>query len=93
MYSGVKNFADLVLARMKKPDALFFRGDDGRDLSYASYWELTGRIANFLVAQQVKRGDRVMLQAEKSVEALAVFLACARLGAIFIPLNPAYTAS
>ncbi len=93
MDSGIKNFADLVLARMKKPDALFFRGDDGRDLSYASYWELTGRIANFLVAQQVKRGDRVMLQAEKSVEALAVFLACARLGAIFIPLNPAYTAS
>ncbi len=48
-------------------------------------------MASVLARHGVARGDRVMLQAEKSVEAVALFLACARLGAIFLPLNTGYT--
>ena len=36
-------------------------------------------------------GDRVALQAKKSPEALAVYAACVEMGAIFLPLNTAYT--
>jgi malonyl-CoA/methylmalonyl-CoA synthetase len=52
---------------------------------------LSGRLAHTLSAHGVGVGDRVAVQAAKSVEALALFLACARLGAVFLPLNTAYT--
>ena len=86
-----RNFPELVIAKMGEPGSIFIRCDDGRDFSYAEYWSLAGRIANALAAQGVGVGDRVAAQVEKSVEALAIFLACARLGAIFLPLNTAYT--
>ncbi len=89
--SGTKNFPALVRERMQVPDAVFIRSDDGRMFTYEDYWSLSGRIANGLMQCSVKAGDRVAVQVQKSVEALAVFLACARLGAIFLPLNPAYT--
>jgi malonyl-CoA/methylmalonyl-CoA synthetase len=89
--SGIKNFPALVRERMQVPDAIFIRSDDGRLFTYEDYWSLSGRIANTLAAQSVRAGDRVAVQITKSVEALAIFLACARLGAIFLPLNTAYT--
>ena len=89
--SGTKNFSALVCERMQAPDAVFIRGDDGRMFTYEEYWSLSGQVANALKQFSVKAGDRVAVQVQKSVEALAVFLACARLGAIFLPLNPAYT--
>lgn len=85
------NFSALVREKMRQPDAVFMCCDDGRVFSYADYWSLSGRIANGLAAHSVGVGDRVAVQVGKSVEALATFLACARLGAIFLPLNTAYT--
>ena len=38
----------------------------------------------------LRPGERVMLQTEKSVEALMVWLACLRAGLVLVPLNPAY---
>lgn len=91
--SGISNFPALMRARMLAPDATFIRGDDGRDFTYEDYWLLSGRIANALAHHSVGTGDRVAVQVAKSVEGLALFLACARLGAIFLPLNTAYTPS
>lgn len=54
---------------------------------------LAAGVAAALKARGVKRGDRVMAQIGKSVEAVALYLACLRMGAIFVPLNTAYTAS
>ena len=39
----------------------------------------------------VKPGDRVAVQVEKSVPALILYLATVRAGAVFLPLNTAYT--
>jgi malonyl-CoA/methylmalonyl-CoA synthetase len=89
--SGIANFPELVRARMQVRDATFIRGDDGRDFTYDGYWSLSGRIANVLAQHSVGAGDRVAVQVAKSAEGLAIFLACARLGAIFLPLNTAYT--
>ena len=91
--SRISNFPELVRARMLAPDSNFIRDDDGRDFTYEDYWSLSGRIANALAKHSVGVGDRVAVQVAKSVEGLAVFLACARLGAIFLPLNTAYTAA
>ncbi len=92
-YFVVTNFPSVLRERMLSPDAIFIRGDDGCIITYQDYWDLSGRLANALSEQGVKIGDRVAVQVGKSVEALALFLACARLGAILLPLNTAYTST
>ncbi len=54
---------------------------------------LSARFASALRRRGIGRGDRVIVQVEKSIEAVALYLACLRTGAIFVPLNTAYTPS
>jgi len=63
----------------------------GDTISYADLIALSGRFANVLVARGVKPGDRVAVQVEKSVPALVLYLATVRAGAVYLPLNTAYT--
>lgn len=66
----------------------------GREaLLYADLDAATGRMQSQLIKLGVKPGDRVMVQVEKSNEAVLLYLACLRAGAIYIPLNTAYTAT
>jgi malonyl-CoA/methylmalonyl-CoA synthetase len=82
---------DLIKARMPAPTAPFAFLDDGRTYSYADMVAVSARFANALVALGVKPGDRVAVQVEKSIEALMLYLGTVRAGAIFLPLNTAYT--
>ncbi|CAN5364581.1 malonyl-CoA synthase [soil metagenome] len=63
----------------------------GTRISYADLIAQSGRVANLIVSRGVKPGDRVAAQTEKSVEALVLYLATVRAGAVFLPLNTAYT--
>jgi malonyl-CoA/methylmalonyl-CoA synthetase len=63
----------------------------GKTWSYAEVVALSGRLANLLQAKGVQAGDRVAAQVDKSVEAIALYLATLRAGAVFLPLNSAYT--
>jgi malonyl-CoA/methylmalonyl-CoA synthetase len=63
----------------------------GKTWSYAEVVALSGRFANLLQARGVQAGDRVAVQVDKSVEAIALYLATIRAGAVFLPLNSAYT--
>jgi malonyl-CoA/methylmalonyl-CoA synthetase len=82
---------DLIRARIPAPDAPFALLDDGRRYSYADMVDVSARFANALVSLGVKPGDRVAVQVEKSIEALMLYLGAVRAGAIFLPLNTAYT--
>jgi malonyl-CoA/methylmalonyl-CoA synthetase len=82
---------DLIKARMPAPTAPFAFLDDGRTYSYADMVAVSARFANALVGLGVKPGDRVAVQVEKSLEALMLYLGTVRAGAIFLPLNTAYT--
>jgi malonyl-CoA/methylmalonyl-CoA synthetase len=64
---------------------------DGAVVSYDAFLRQAARIANVLAGHGVKPGDRVAVQVKKSPEALALYAACIRAGAIFLPLNTAYT--
>src|SRR5688572_17811555 len=75
------------------PDAPFLIEADGTRLSYAALDERTGCLAARLAALGVVPGDRVAIQAEKSVPGLLLYLATLRAGAVHLPLNPAYTAA
>ena len=39
----------------------------------------------------LRAGDRVVVQIDKSTDNVALYLACLRMGAVFLPLNTAYT--
>jgi malonyl-CoA/methylmalonyl-CoA synthetase len=67
---------------------------DGKGrLTFGDFADLVARISTVLLAQGVKPGDRVAVQAPKTPETLAVYLACQQVGAVFLPLNTAYTPS
>jgi malonyl-CoA/methylmalonyl-CoA synthetase len=88
---SVTSLPALVRARMREPDKAFIRNSDGRTLTYRDIWDLAGRMAWALRRAGVSFGDRVAVQVEKSPEAIVLFLACARAGAVYLPLNTAYT--
>ena len=60
-------------------------------LLYSQLHSLTGKLQSRLQALGVEAGDRVIVQVQKSSEAVLLYLACLRAGAIYIPLNTAYT--
>jgi malonyl-CoA/methylmalonyl-CoA synthetase len=60
-------------------------------LMYGVLDRITGQMQSQLSKLGIKPGDRVMVQVEKSYEAILLYLACLRAGAIYIPLNLAYT--
>ena len=65
---------------------------DGNVISYQDVEERSAAFANAIGQLGVKVGDRVAVQAEKSIDMLMLYLGCLRAGAIFLPLNTAYTA-
>ena len=82
---------DHFSARVPGPKQLFIRTADGRTMSYGEAWSLSARLAGALVALGVKPGDRVAVQTDKSPDVIALYLACLRAGAVYLPLNTAYT--
>ena len=72
---------------------LFLETPAGVALTYAGMIALSGRYAVALAELGLKPGDRVAAQVEKSVEALMLYLGAIRAGAIFLPLDPAYTSA
>ncbi|MPT24104.1 MAG: malonyl-CoA synthase [Starkeya sp.] len=82
---------DRLRAGGTDPSRVFAETADGATLTYAELDRRTAQYANALVAMGLKPGDRVALQAEKSLEAVFVYLATVRAGGVFLPLNTAYT--
>lgn len=73
------------------PEAVFIETAEGRRWTYGDMIRLSGQLAHALARRGVTPGDRVAVQVEKSPEALMLYLACLRAGAIYLPLNTAYT--
>lgn len=85
------NLFDRLTAAITQPDKIAVETPEGERHSYADLVAQTGQLANALVARGVKPGDRVAVQVDKSVPALALYLATVRAGAVYLPLNTAYT--
>jgi malonyl-CoA/methylmalonyl-CoA synthetase len=74
-----------------RANRLFLRTPQGRDLSYAALRAQSGRIASALKQRGALPGDRIAVQVDKSPEAVLLYVACLRLGAVFVPINVANT--
>jgi malonyl-CoA/methylmalonyl-CoA synthetase len=66
---------------------------DGSQVSYGELEAGAAQVAGRLVANGVQPGDRVGFQAEKSVDGVMIYLGVLKAGAVFLPLNAAYTAA
>ena len=73
------------------PDQIFLHLPDGQTWSYSMMDTLSGQFAAALRQRKIGIGDRVMAQVVKSPATIALYLACLRIGAIYIPLNTSYT--
>lgn len=62
-----------------------------RTVTYGQMDDRSAQYAAALSACGVRPGDRVTVQVDKSIEAVALYLATLRVGAVYMPLNPAYT--
>lgn len=65
---------------------------DGTTLTGDAFHAMIARQANALRAAGVQPGDRIAAQVPKTPQALAAYGAAVALGAVFLPLNTAYTA-
>ncbi|HWV42358.1 AMP-binding protein, partial [Pseudorhodoplanes sp.] len=87
------NLFETIRSRIASPARPFIIKPDGTTLTYGDMLDRTGQLANALVLAGVEPGDRVAVQVEKSVENFLLYLAALRAGAVYLPLNTAYTLS
>ncbi|MEM6972773.1 MAG: malonyl-CoA synthase [Pseudomonadota bacterium] len=81
----------LGLTRTDRAERIFAEIADGRRYTYGEVDAVSNRFAAALLAMGVAPGDRVAVQVDKSIEALMLYLGAVRAGAVFLPLNTAYT--
>ena len=84
---------DGLLAGRESDSSLLLQVPGGKDWKCSELVSLSSKFAGLLQSSGIKPGDRIAVQVDKSVEAIALYLATIRAGAVFLPLNPAYTAS
>ncbi|HJT42133.1 MAG TPA: malonyl-CoA synthase [Rhizomicrobium sp.] len=83
------NLFERFLDNGADPDRAFLLGQ--APVSFRDSFAAAGRLAQVLVRHGVAPGDRVAVQVEKSPQALFLYLACLRAGAVYLPLNTGYT--
>lgn len=64
--------------------------DDDRSVTYSELAALADHCRAWLAGHGVGRGDAVAWQLPNSIEAVALFLACAQLGAVAVPIVTIY---
>ena len=84
---------DALIAPHAKSDAVFLTRDDGAVVSYASFVSRVAQLAHVLTDAGVGPGDRVVVQAPKCMDTIALYGAALQTGAVYLPLNTAYTQS
>ena len=94
MYHGNHLAEKLRAASLGAESNLFLRNHQtGKDISYRAFFANAERMAKALVASGVKPGDRVAVQVPKTQAMLELYVGTVLAGAVFLPLNTAYTAA
>jgi acetyl-CoA synthetase len=82
------NCVDRWAERTPHAAAVIWEGEEGhvRRVTYAELRELSDRLANGLVSLGIGKGDAVGIFLPMSPEAVVAVMACAKLGAIWLPI-------
>ena len=84
-------FTTFATKMSERADAEFITTREGRHYSYTDALNMSAQLAGALTELGVKQGDRVAVQVDKSPEAILLYLACLRIGGVYLPLNTGYT--
>lgn len=84
-YKALENCFD------RAADRTAFVSRDGSSVSYGEVAKLSSAYAGALAGLGVRTGDRVTVQVKKSLANVALYLGALKLGAVYQPLNTAYT--
>lgn len=82
---------DALFAPHSGRDTAFLHDVNGQTTTHGAFLDEAARYANALTALGVTPGDRVAVHIQKSPQALALYAGCVQAGAVFLPLNTAYT--
>ena len=93
MYTSNHLAGRLRAASLATPNAIFAQRPDAANVTYDALWQLAEKYAVVLTRSGVESGDRVAVQAGKSVEMVALYLGTILAGGVFLPLNSDYTSS
>ncbi|SJN14718.1 Acetoacetyl-CoA synthetase [leucine] [Halomonas citrativorans] len=84
-------FETFATKMRERADADFITTREGRHYSYTDALNISAQLAGALIELGVIQGDRVAVQVDKSPEAILLYLACLRIGGVYLPLNTGYT--
>lgn len=84
---------DALIAPHKGNSSTFLRNDDGSLISFDAFTKRAAQIAHVLIEAKVNPGDRIVVQAPKLSDTIALYAASLQIGAVYLPLNTAYTHS
>jgi len=92
MYQGNYLAEKLCAASMIRENKPFlYNHQTGEKTTYRTFLSNAERMAEVLVAIGVQPGDRVAVQAPKTIAMLELYVATVFAGGVFLPLNTAYT--
>ncbi|MBZ5488409.1 malonyl-CoA synthase [Halomonas aquamarina] len=77
----------------RQPNKVLMDTLDGKRYRYGDVLSTSRKLASVLLELGVSPGDRVAVQVDKSPEIVMLYLACLQVGAVYLPLNTAYTDS
>ncbi|KIN74075.1 malonate--CoA ligase [Sulfitobacter guttiformis] len=84
---------DTLFAPHAAKETPFLYLPDGEVITHGAFLARAAQLAHALRGLGVHAGDRVAVQVAKCPDMLALYAACAQMGAVFLPLNTAYTAA
>jgi len=93
MYKGNYLAQRLRASSVNGAERVFAKKLDGSVISYQSFFDGAEAYAKALTLKGLKPNDRVAVQADKSIEALQLYVGTILAGGVFLPLNTAYTTS
>ncbi len=75
------------------PERVFLQAPAGRRLTYETLQRQSAAWATALSRLGLEVGDRIAVRVDKSIESILLYLACLRMGAVYVPINTDHSAS
>lgn len=91
MSAGIGGIYQSLISRIVAAGNKVFIDTPEEKILFADIDPLCAKLQKTMMDVGVDKGSRVLVQVEKSPEAVMLYLACLRMGAVFVPLNTGYT--
>ena len=81
---------DNLISKNSNKKSCFLELSGKAAVSFSQFSERTNQVANLLVKYGLQPGDRVAVQAEKTIEIIILYAATIQAGGVFLSLNTDY---